>query len=96
LRFSQKTFVKSQLKGKKLGIMAYDCHLNNRGKCGAGLWSSWPEQKSRPYLQSNHSKKGWSVAQAIELLPQKLKVLNSNPSTTKERYRAREEREHAG
>jgi hypothetical protein len=34
-----------------------------------GLGPGWPEQKVRPYLQNNLSKKTEGMAQAIELLP---------------------------
>jgi hypothetical protein len=51
------------LEGKKLGMVAYSCHLSTGRKLKIGeLWSSCPRQKATPYLQ----KKGWKHGSVID------------------------------
>jgi hypothetical protein len=44
-----------------------------------------PDKNMRPYSKKNQSKKGWEVAQAVQLLSTKYKALRSTPSASKKK-----------
>jgi hypothetical protein len=43
----------------------------------------------RLYLKNNQSKKGWGVAQSVELLPSKCETLSSNCTNAKKKKKER-------
>jgi hypothetical protein len=50
---------------KKLGIVVNICHSSEGGSIEqAASCTGCPEQKVRPYLQSNQNKKNWSGSQS--------------------------------
>jgi hypothetical protein len=53
-----------------------------------GVVQGQPRQKAKPYFQDNESKQGWSHRSRVAHMPSRLKVLSSNPSTAKIKWRS--------